>query len=477
MPLDFIPDAELKQFSKLFHALGGSPGEQLKARAQIDKMLDKHSKTWNDVPELLALAASAKAAKQPPLPPPQPPKGIDPRTDVLTLLYDAIGKYIDVTERERLAIALWVIHTYTYENFSHSPRLALLSPTNGCGKSTVFGLFKELCPVPMITPDITPAAIFHLVDTYHPTLCLDELDNADLHSGAVRKIINAGHSRAGGFVNRVAGSYRVYGPMALAGIGRALPTPLMKRCIIIDMQRSNRKLPSIADLESDELMPYLRHRLDVWSQTVNLNINPTMPMINRIADNWRPLIAIGDSFPKWSEKVRATAAALQRTYREDDAAVNLLKNIRTIAARDNLDPIFTWSCSPSCTNLRAATSLGRNGVDQRMIRSRRNFPRPIWDYCSAALVSGLGLYGKKVARKGIGKAVKAIRSPTLERHGPSTIRLKRPTHRHPQRSGRKPPEKVFGAGRPPISAVLQTPELLFRSLAAVVGCVIAPVTW
>ena len=170
---------------------------------------------------------------------------------------------------------------------------------------------------------------------------LDEMDNADLHSGQLRKIVNTGHSRAGGYVHRVAGNYRVYGPMALAAIGKVLRTPLMKRSIVIDMQRSTRKLPSIADLEDDDLLPYIRHRLVEWSQTVVLNSNPTLPMINRIADNWRPLIAIGDTFQKWSERVRDTASALQRGYREDDAAVNILKNIRSIVNEYHLDPIFT----------------------------------------------------------------------------------------------------------------------------------------
>jgi hypothetical protein len=302
-------------------------------------MLKQYSKTWDDVPQFLVLAEQVQLKKK--APPPPPPKGFNPRTDVLTLLYEAIGKYIDVTDRERLAIALWVLHAHVYQNFSHSPRLALLSPTNGCGKSTLLALFKELTPTPMITPDITPAAIFHLVDTYHPTLMLDEMDNADLHAGQLLKIVNTGHSRAGGFVYRVAGNYRVYGPMALAAIGKVLPTPLMKRSIIIDMQRTDRKLPSIGDLENDALLPYLNHRLVQWSQTVTLNSNPTLGMINRVADNWRPLIAIGDSFPKWSTKVRDTAKKLQNTYRDDDAAVNVLKNIRAIVDRDNLDPIFS----------------------------------------------------------------------------------------------------------------------------------------
>jgi hypothetical protein len=144
---------------------------------------------------------------------------------------------------------------------------------------------------------------------------LDEMDNADLHSGALRKIINTGHSRAGGFVHRVAGTYSVFGPMALAAIGKVLPTPLMKRCVAIDLQRSPKKLPSIADMESDPMLPYVMHRILKWSQGVTLSGNPDLPMINRIADNWRPLIAIGDTFPQWSEKARevATSVASQRS--------------------------------------------------------------------------------------------------------------------------------------------------------------------
>jgi hypothetical protein len=238
---DLRPKA-LKRFLNLHAVAFGSEHapERVKAMEDLITLLKKHDKTGNDLPELLLRAQAAEnAPRNDNEPPPEPPPGVDPKLDALTLTNDIISRYIDVSDRERLASALWVLHTRVYAHFSHSPQLALLPPTSGCGKSTVFALFQHLTPEPRITPDITPAAIFLMIDMWHPTLMLDEMDNADLHTGALRKIINTGHSRAGGFVHRVTGTCSVSGPLALATIGKVLPTPLMKRCDYVFVFRSS----------------------------------------------------------------------------------------------------------------------------------------------------------------------------------------------------------------------------------------------
>jgi Protein of unknown function (DUF3631) len=66
-----------------------------------------------------------------------------------------------------------------------------------------------------------------------------------------------------------------------------------------------------------------------------LNSNPELPegLRNRPADNWRPLIAIADSFgPAWGAVGREAAVEFARTHRDEDAGVILLNDIRSIFA-------------------------------------------------------------------------------------------------------------------------------------------------
>jgi energy-coupling factor transporter ATP-binding protein EcfA2 len=42
------------------------------------------------------------------------------------------------------AIALWVLHTWLVNNFNMSPRLAIASPTKGCGKTTLLRLLNHI---------------------------------------------------------------------------------------------------------------------------------------------------------------------------------------------------------------------------------------------------------------------------------------------------------------------------------------------
>jgi uncharacterized protein DUF3631 len=71
-----------------------------------------------------------------------------------------------------------------------------------------------------------------------------------------------------------------------------------------------------------------------------LDLDPDLPkdLKARVADNWRPLIAIADSFgPYWSKAAREAAVAFANTYHDEDAAVILLSDIRDIFNRTAAD--------------------------------------------------------------------------------------------------------------------------------------------
>ena len=102
--------------------------------------------------------------------------------------------------RKPLVIALWILHTYVFDRFSITPRLTLLSPVRGCGKTLLLLLIEMLVGEPIRTDEVTAAAIYHQLD-YQPrsVLLIDEGDNLGLlNNRTLRAVFNSGHRRGGG---------------------------------------------------------------------------------------------------------------------------------------------------------------------------------------------------------------------------------------------------------------------------------------
>jgi uncharacterized protein DUF3631 len=78
-----------------------------------------------------------------------------------------------------------------------------------------------------------------------------------------------------------------------------------------------------------------------WARKVKLNPNPKMPpeLRGRDADNWRPLIAIADSFGPECRIARAVAVIFAQDRREEDVVVVLLRDIRGVFEARGVDRI------------------------------------------------------------------------------------------------------------------------------------------
>ena len=87
----------------------------------------------------------------------------------------------------------------------------------------------------------TPAVIYHLIDRLDGTLLVDEADNLGLReNGILRGVLNSGHRKGGNIRRVIKGApkaFNTFAPMAIAAIG-ALPMPLMRRSIIIHMEKA-----------------------------------------------------------------------------------------------------------------------------------------------------------------------------------------------------------------------------------------------
>jgi hypothetical protein len=344
-----IDDKIRAKLTKLHAMLGsGNAGEREAAWTKIDELLRKYRRSWTDLPDLLLKMAASDPVDV----------GEDdpaPTSDVsaLELVHYVVGEYVDLRPHEYVAVALWILHAHLFERFLVTPRLALVSPVRGCGKTTLLALIERLLPRCHRTDGITPAVIYRLIEQDRCALLIDEADNlAPATNGALRAVLNSGHRKGGNIMRVVKGDpkrFSTFAPMAIAVIG-GLPLPIMHRSIVIPMQRAD-GTQNLKRLESADSGVY-NSDIDVayqhawtWAKSnPAINPDPDLPpeLRNRSADNWRPLIGIADMFgPYWAKAAREAAVALTRGYHDEDLAVTLLGDIRSIFDAMGVDRLFS----------------------------------------------------------------------------------------------------------------------------------------
>jgi hypothetical protein len=145
-----------------------------------------------------------------------------------------------------LVVAAWIVAAYLIDNWDRFPHLAITSPEKRCGKTLLLDLLYLLAPRPRYTTNISPAALYRLVEKEKPTLLMDESQSLSRRgseaSEVIREILNAGIGR-NSKVTRCAGEnhdveeFSVYSPKVFALIGepdavladRTLPVPLRRK--------------------------------------------------------------------------------------------------------------------------------------------------------------------------------------------------------------------------------------------------------
>jgi Protein of unknown function (DUF3631) len=321
------------KLAKLLRKMGTPfPHEREATHGRIDALLKRHKKDWPDVPDLLRSARDdddkPAAATAPSTPAP------------LDLICRLAEKYLYLTAAQRVALTLWIAHTYMFSRFSVTPRLALLSPVSHCGKSTVLNLIDVLGYNTEKFDSATPAALFRLTDEERKCVLLDEVDNADLLSnGVLRSVINSGWQCKGKvvrFIDKEKKKFATFAPLALVAIGK-FSGPLMSRCITIQMVRTPRtvvleRFDPEKILEQQRMCETVRQLTLAWAQHCRFEPDPPIPpeIRDRAADNWRVLIAIADATSaEWAKAAREAAVELHHG-RDEDLAVQLLGDIRDV---------------------------------------------------------------------------------------------------------------------------------------------------
>lgn len=282
------------------------------------------------------------------------PRGVGSGTHLAKALDETeaiLARFVAFPSREALvAVTLWAAHTHAVDAFDSSPRLALLSPEPGSGKSRTLEILDLLVPAAMHVLSASPAAIFRSIDHEpRPTLLFDEVDAIFGRSGRgddnedLRGLLNAGH-RHGATIPRCVGPthdvrrFPVYAAVALAGLGD-LPDTVMTRSVVIRMRR---RLPSetvspyrirlheaeghaVGAVLADAVAAAHGELADAW---------PAMPpgIEDRPADVWEPLLAVADvAGGRWPERARAACSMLapQSVGRSASLGIRLLADLRS----------------------------------------------------------------------------------------------------------------------------------------------------
>jgi hypothetical protein len=255
---------------------------------------------------------------------------------LLDELHAALTRYVILPSPEAAdAIVLWITATHGAQAWHCAPRLDVTSPVKRCGKSRLLDIIEATCHDPLITVNISPAALVRSIGDDPPTLLLDEADTvfgpkaADNHED-LRGILNAGHSRNRPYIRWDVAARKpehcpTFAMAALAGIG-ALPDTITDRAVVVAMRRRapGEVVDRYRDRRDGAPLKELGTRLGAWVR-VHLDelhdAEPDMPVEDRAADTWEPLIAVADlAGGDWPARARKAAITLTA---EDDTDTTL----------------------------------------------------------------------------------------------------------------------------------------------------------
>lgn len=231
--------------------------------------------------------------------------------DLLDAVMAYLRTFVVISAPALQALALWVLHTHAIDAAEHTPYLHVTSGTKRAGKTLLLELLEQVVRRPWITQRTTTAALVRKLDKEHPTLLLDELDQAlkagDDYAATLTQTLNAGFKR-GGVVSICRGEgaaiqvvdLAVFGPKVLSGIGH-LPDTVADRSIVITLRRKTRD-EQVARARTRAIRSAaapLRGPLEQWGIAATSQVKGTEPDVpdaldDRQQDIWAPLLSLAD---------------------------------------------------------------------------------------------------------------------------------------------------------------------------------------
>jgi len=333
---------------------------------------------------------------------------------------------------------LWIVHTYLLDSFGISPRLAITSPEKQCGKTTLLDVLEHLVWRPLPTTNTSASAIFRVVEISRPCLLADEADTYLPDNNELRGILNSGHRRNGQVLRNVGDNHEprrfaTYSACAIGMIGK-LPGTLADRSVRVELRRRRPDEPvELFRFDRVDHLHELARKARRWA-TDNADAvrqaDPILPagMFNRVADNWRPLLAIADvAEGDWPTLARAAAKAAAGAAEDDSRRTMILSDIRAIFAEKGVAQL------PSAEIVEALKAL-----EGRPWAEWGKSGKPITQHGLAALLRPFGI--------GPDKLLIADRKPNGYRLSLMEDAFTRYLDPHPPRSEWRSGENPYGTG-------------------------------
>jgi Protein of unknown function (DUF3631) len=307
-----------------------------------------------------------------------------PLADLLTDIEAVIKKHVILSDHAAAALAVWVLHTYTFELRDTVAYVAIESPEKRCGKTTLLSVLAAMACKPLIASNITVGALFRAIDTCRPTLFIDEADTFLAGNSAMRGIINSGNTRRTAYVLRLSTSrnrrtttplestcssrresalnieispqmpppnihpglirYSCWCPKVIAMIGE-VPDTIGDRSIVVKMSRklTTEACAPLAELDTDEIKSKcVRFALDVSPFIAAAEKTHINGLNDRAADTFDPLYVIARlAGEAWEKKLLAAALTLSITTDVEKSGSGLILDIMDIIFDSGGDKIFT----------------------------------------------------------------------------------------------------------------------------------------
>jgi hypothetical protein len=259
---------------------------------------------------------------------------------LLDEVYEQTTAYVALpTSHAAVAITLFISATHAQPAWEHATRLIGKSPLKRCGKTRLLEVCSDLVHQPLRTTNISAAALVRAIDEDDPPcLILDEADTIftkkrtgdSENAESLRGILNAGHSRGWPYIRwdprrNAQEACATFAMAAIAAIGD-LPDTIEDRAVVIGMRRrapgervkqwrTKRAVPALHALR-DRLHSAMRAHLDELE-----NADPELPVEDRAADVWAPLVAVADlAGGDWPQRARDACRALTTGDPEADSA-------------------------------------------------------------------------------------------------------------------------------------------------------------
>ena len=261
-------------------------------------------------------------------------------------LTSTFDKYLVLNDFQSEALALWCIFSHSFNASNIAPKLLIHSPEKRCGKTTLLDVLSGLVRDPIPASNITPAALFRVIDKIGGTIMIDEADTFLKNNAELNGIINSGHRRSTAFIYRCVGDahyptkFSTWAPTVIAMIDKPQDT-IIDRSIVISMRRKkeNETVQRFSPFKADSELKTLCSKIVRWVDDnfeALCDADPEVPegLNDRAEDNWRSLISIADLIGGECPRVSRLAAQMLSKASDDDEdfspAVRLLTDIRDV---------------------------------------------------------------------------------------------------------------------------------------------------